>query len=110
MASFTEKHGRDALFDALARGQYRHPDGLMFGGADREWSNRTLFHGAYARTHSYFNNADFAARGLPGPDVRHVLRRVRRVVDQLPRHRLRPGPALAGRLGFWALAGAARSR
>ena len=42
MAAFTEKHGRDALFDTLARGQYAHPDGLMFGGADREWSNRTL--------------------------------------------------------------------
>lgn len=42
MAAFTEKHGRDALFDALARGQYVHQDGLMFGGADREWSNRTL--------------------------------------------------------------------
>ena len=42
MAAFTEKHGRDALFDALARGQYVHPDGLMFGGADREWSNTTL--------------------------------------------------------------------
>ena len=42
MAAFTEKHGRDALFDTLARGQYKHQDGLMFGGADREWSNRTL--------------------------------------------------------------------
>ncbi len=42
MGAFTDKHGRDALFDTLARGQYRHPDGLIFGGADREWSNRTL--------------------------------------------------------------------
>ena len=42
MAAFTEKHGRDALFDTLARGQYRHQDGLMYGGKDREWSNRTL--------------------------------------------------------------------
>jgi hypothetical protein len=42
MAAFTEKHGRDALFDTLARGQYAHPDGQMFGGTDREWSNRTL--------------------------------------------------------------------
>jgi hypothetical protein len=42
MGSFTEKHGRDALFDTLARGQYVHQDGLMYGGADREWSNRTL--------------------------------------------------------------------
>lgn len=42
MAAFTETHGRDALFDTLARGQYRHPDGLIFGGTDREWSNATL--------------------------------------------------------------------
>ena len=42
LAGFTERHGRDALFDTLARGQYAHPDGLMFGGNDREWSNRTL--------------------------------------------------------------------
>ena len=42
MGAFTDKHGRDALFDTLARGQYRHADGLIFGGADREWSNRTL--------------------------------------------------------------------
>ncbi|WP_421995282.1 M14 family metallopeptidase [Reyranella sp.] len=42
MAAFTERHGRDALFDTLARGQYVHADGLMFGGRDREWSNRTL--------------------------------------------------------------------
>ena len=39
---FAEKHGRDALFDTLTRGQYRHQDGLMYGGKDREWSNRTL--------------------------------------------------------------------
>jgi hypothetical protein len=42
MAAFTEKHGRDALFDTLARGQYKHQDGLMYGGKDREWSNITL--------------------------------------------------------------------
>ncbi len=39
---FAESKGRDVLFDTLARGQYAHQDGLMFGGKDREWSNRTL--------------------------------------------------------------------
>jgi hypothetical protein len=39
---FRAKHGRDALFDTLARGQYLHQDGLMYGGRDREWSNHTL--------------------------------------------------------------------
>jgi hypothetical protein len=42
MARFTESHGRDALFDTLARGQYMNADGLMYGGKDREWSNVTL--------------------------------------------------------------------
>jgi hypothetical protein len=42
LAAFTEQHGRDALFDTLARGQYAHPNGLMYGGHDREWSNRSL--------------------------------------------------------------------
>ena len=42
MTRFTEAHGRDALFNTLASGQYLHPDGLMYGGKDREWSNRTL--------------------------------------------------------------------
>jgi len=42
LAAFTDAHGRDALFDTLARGQYLHPDGLIYGGDAREWSNRTL--------------------------------------------------------------------
>jgi len=32
---------------------------------DFEWSNRTLFYGAYARTTSYFSNSELASRGLP---------------------------------------------
>lgn len=36
--------------------------GLLF---DFEWSNANLFYGAYSRTTSYFDNSDFAARGLP---------------------------------------------
>jgi len=35
-------HGESELFDVLARGQYTHPDGLIYGGRAREWSNRTL--------------------------------------------------------------------
>lgn len=42
LGAFGATHGRDTLFDTLARGQYRHPDGLMYGGGDREWSNVTL--------------------------------------------------------------------
>jgi len=41
-ADFIEKEGADALFNALVAGQYSHPDGLMFGGNGREWSNIML--------------------------------------------------------------------
>jgi hypothetical protein len=34
--------GEDVLFDAIARGQYSHPDGVFYGGSARVWENRTL--------------------------------------------------------------------
>ncbi|MDQ2927538.1 MAG: M14 family metallopeptidase [Pseudomonadota bacterium] len=40
--AWIERHGKDAYVDATARGQYSHADGLHYGGAAREWSNRTL--------------------------------------------------------------------
>lgn len=42
LEGFAREHGQSALFDTLARGQYLHRDGLMYGGKDREWSNRML--------------------------------------------------------------------
>lgn len=44
--------------------------GLLF---DFEWTNRQLFHGAYIRTHSYFENSELAARGLPSPAELELL-------------------------------------
>jgi microcin C transport system substrate-binding protein len=49
------------------RAQFQDPRvrealGLLF---DFEWANANLFYGAYSRTTSYFDNSDFAARGLP---------------------------------------------
>ena len=41
---YTATHGTDAFFDTMARGQYSHPDGLIYGGNQREWSNVTLEH------------------------------------------------------------------
>ncbi|WP_233236536.1 M14 family metallopeptidase [Bordetella sp. LUAb4] len=35
-------HGDDAVFNATASGQYRHAQGLVYGGQQREWSNLTL--------------------------------------------------------------------
>jgi microcin C transport system substrate-binding protein len=40
---------------------------------DFDWSNRTLFYGAYVRTRSYFNNRELAATGTPGPAERAIL-------------------------------------
>jgi Protein of unknown function (DUF2817) len=39
---FRAEHGADALYNALMSGQYTQPDGLIYGGRQREWSNRTL--------------------------------------------------------------------
>lgn len=40
--AWIERHGNDAYVDVTARGQYSHADGAHYGGAAREWSNRTL--------------------------------------------------------------------
>ncbi|HXC91763.1 MAG TPA: extracellular solute-binding protein [Stellaceae bacterium] len=37
---------------------------------DFDWSNKTLFYGAYERTRSYFDNSELAATGVPhGPEL-----------------------------------------
>ena len=48
---------------------------------DFEWLNRTLFHGAYTRTQSYFPNSELAATGKPSAGELAVLSPWR---DQLP--------------------------
>ena len=48
---------------------------------DFEWTNKTLFYGAYTRTESYFANTELAARGLPGPKELELLEPFR---DRLP--------------------------
>ncbi len=44
--------------------------GYMF---DFEWTNKTLFYGAYTRIDSYFTNSELASSGLPGPDELKLL-------------------------------------
>jgi len=34
---------------------------------DFDWTNETMFHGAYKRTDSYFENSELQSQGLPGP-------------------------------------------
>jgi microcin C transport system substrate-binding protein len=54
---FADKRVREAL-------------GLAF---DFEWTNKTIFYGAYSRTHSPFQNSDLMANGLPSPDELKLL-------------------------------------
>lgn len=42
LAVYLEKYGEDALFNARVKGQYDFPDGLAYGGNQREWSNLIL--------------------------------------------------------------------
>src|SRR5690606_17587919 len=48
---------------------------------DFEWANKQLFYGAYKRTHSYFENSEMAATGLPSEDELKLLEPLR---DKLP--------------------------
>lgn len=48
---------------------------------DFEWTNRTLFYGAYTRTKSYFSNSELASRGLPSEEELKVLEPFR---NQIP--------------------------
>lgn len=38
LRDFAEKHGPFALQEAISRGQYRHADGIYYGGARESWS------------------------------------------------------------------------
>ncbi len=40
---------------------------------DFEWTNKNVAYGAYARTRSYFENSELAARGLPSADELKIL-------------------------------------
>ncbi len=41
-ADFINREGFPAFVAALSTGQYRHPDGLFYGGAEPSWSNQTM--------------------------------------------------------------------
>ncbi|MBI5442519.1 MAG: ABC transporter substrate-binding protein [Deltaproteobacteria bacterium] len=51
---------------------------------DFEWSNKSLFYGAYARTKSYFSNSELASSGLPGKEELPILNPLRgRIPDEV---------------------------
>lgn len=58
---------------------------------DFEWTNKTLFYGAYTRTKSYFDNSELGARGLPGAEELEILERFRgRVPEEVFTTEFRP--------------------
>ncbi len=42
LAAYLERHGTAGLQAAITNGQYRHPDGIFFGGRQPTWSHRQL--------------------------------------------------------------------
>jgi len=66
--------GQSFIFN-LRRAQFQDPRvreaiGLMF---NYEWSNEVLFHGLYDRIHSFWENSEMAAEGLPTPEELAIL-------------------------------------
>lgn len=49
---------------------------------DFDWTNRSLFYGAYTRTQSYFSNSELASRGLPSADELKLLEPFRGQIPQ----------------------------
>ncbi|MDP6344024.1 MAG: extracellular solute-binding protein, partial [Alphaproteobacteria bacterium] len=80
-------HGRPAGMYAIVlntrRPMFADPRAraAMAHGFDFQWVNKNLFHGAYRRTRSYFENSELAAAGLPGPAELALLTPYR---DSLP--------------------------
>jgi microcin C transport system substrate-binding protein len=51
---------------------------------DFEWTNKTIMHGSYQRTHSVFQNSDMMAQGKPGADELKLLETFRgKVPDEV---------------------------
>jgi ABC-type oligopeptide transport system substrate-binding subunit len=72
-------HGRPSGMYGIAMNTRRSPfnaravrEALILA-FDFEWANRTLFHGAYIRTRSFFDNSGLAATGLAGTAERELL-------------------------------------
>lgn len=80
-------HGRPAGMFGMAlnsrRPQFSDPRvrAAIAYAFDFKWVNRTLYHGAYHRSRSFFENSELAATGLPNAAERALLEPFR---DQLP--------------------------
>ncbi|SFB12009.1 extracellular solute-binding protein [Azotobacter beijerinckii] len=111
-----------ALFMNTRRSVFADPRvrealGLMF---DFEWTNRTLFYGAYRRAESHYPNSEFSATGKPDGKEWLLLSKHRQQLPErlfhepfpiprtdgrgIPRETLRRALALLGEAG-WKLSG-----
>ena len=70
MQGYTFNLRRDMFQDV----RVREAIGLLF---DFEWTNKQLFYSSYIRTHSYFENSELAARGLPSAAELQILEPLR---------------------------------
>ncbi|MFT5806059.1 MAG: microcin C transport system substrate-binding protein [Moritella dasanensis] len=67
--------GMQAFWFNLRKDKFKDPNvrkalGLLF---DFEWTNKTLFYGAYKRSDSFFSNSELAASGIPQADELALL-------------------------------------
>ncbi len=81
--SHQNPQGMQAFWFNLRRDKFKDPRvrqalGMVF---DFEWTNNTLFYGAYTRTESFFSNSELASSGIPEGDELALLNKYR---DKLP--------------------------
>ncbi len=67
--------GAQGWFINTRRSQFKDPRvrEALIHAFDFEWSNKNIMYGAYARTHSMFQNSDLMAEGKPGPEELALL-------------------------------------
>jgi microcin C transport system substrate-binding protein len=67
--------GAQGWFINIRRDKFRDPRvrEALIDAFDFEWTNKTIMYGAYARTHSPFQNSDMMANGLPSPEELALL-------------------------------------
>ena len=67
--------GAQGWFINTRRDKFRDPRvrEALIQAFDFEWTNKTIMYGAYARTHSPFQNSDMMANGPPSPEELKLL-------------------------------------
>jgi microcin C transport system substrate-binding protein len=67
--------GAQGWFINIRRDKFKDPRvrEALIQAFDFEWTNKTIMYGAYARTHSPFQNSDLMASGAPSPEELKLL-------------------------------------